>query len=382
VTERARELFDLQEAATAREIDDFARRHVLVVERDFVRCKVPLFAEWLVAHGPAAIGASSPEAAEQGVESPSVAEQEEAAEARDEASVTGGGPSGVRYGDVAPVVERWGSFLGDVISPERALSWLRQFDGEDQWLMLPILSGLNYFDEAWARERSRVAHRSIRAGTQQQFERARGTEPLRSQAFVVSYFGGDGKSGALLARYYAEENRIHRGRNVFGADRLPSRMPNLSDIQKVIFVDDFVGTGSALEAALEEFERESGDWLRQLDTETHLVVLVGFERGVARVARALERLNLPMKLQVSRELSDQRDRVFSPRSRFFDSGEQREAALRVAEAVGRRLEPRAPLGFGDLQAAVVFDWACPNNTLPMLRKRKGDEWIPLFERSL
>jgi hypothetical protein len=59
----------------------------------------------------------------------------------------------------------------------------------------------------------------------------------------------------------------------------------------------------------------------------------------------------------------------------------RENARSVVQRIGKRLEQRTPLGYGDLQAAVVFDWACPNNTLPILRKR-GTDWVPLFERAL
>ena len=78
---------------------------------------------------------------------------------------------------------------------------------------------------------------------------------------------------------------------------------------------------------------------------------------------------------------EERDRVFGSKSRFYSSDAEREAARELAHDVGSMLEPRTPLGFGGLELAVAFDWACPNDTLPILRRRSAD-WIPLFERAL
>jgi hypothetical protein len=247
--------------------------------------------------------------------------------------------------------------------------------------MLPVLAGLSYFDEAWARGKLRSAHRSIRAGTHEVFEKAKGDEPTRSQAFAVTYLGGDGKSGARVARLYAEENNINRARNVFGADRLEVRARSLDQLQAIVFVDDFIGTGATLEAEFDAFDRDHGDWLRALDVPTYLVVLVAFRKGRERVEQSIDRLGLRIKLHLGEELADDRDRCFGAKSRFYPDEVDREAARSVAERFGARLEPRTPLGYGDLQAAVVFDWACPNNSLPILRKR-GADWVPLFERAL
>ena len=248
--------------------------------------------------------------------------------------------------------------------------------------MLPILEGLAYIDEAWARERLRVAHRSVRAGTEQRFGEAKGTEPTRSQAFVVSFFGGDGKSGSLIARLYAEENRINRSTNVFAADRLEPRLRRLEGIQKIIFVDDFVGTGSGLEGELEAFAAEQGEWFRSLQLEGHIVVLVAFERGVERIRRYLSDLNYRWTSRSCGSYRMTETAAFGPSSRVYPNTDDRERARSLAEEIGRRLEPRTPLGFGDLQALVVFDWACPNNTLPILRRSKENNWSALFERAL
>jgi hypothetical protein len=381
VVSRTQSALGMNAQAASDDLESLIARRVLAADGDVVTCKVPLFGMWLRRHGRGDISVTYTDAAE--IEDYLAGERAAVEPPPLSAPVPHEpAPSPVRYGEVERIVSKWGTFNGSRISPEAALSWLRQFsDASEERLMLPILAGLTYFDEAWAREKVRVAHRSVRAGTRQVFEAAKGDEPTRSQAFAVTYLGGDGKSGARVARLYAEENNIHRARNVFGADRLEVRARSLDQLQGIVFVDDFIGTGSNLESDLEAFDRDHGDWLRVLDVPMFLVVLVAYRRGVQRVQRAIDRLGLPMKLHVAEELSDDRDRCFGPKSRFYPDEVDRENARSVVQRIGKRLEQRTPLGYGDLQAAVVFDWACPNNTLPILRKR-GTDWVPLFERAL
>jgi hypothetical protein len=382
VVSRAHSALGLNRREASDELDSLVDRHVLIASEDVVTCKVPLFARWLRSHGRGDISLTYTDAAE--IEA-YIAQQRAATEHATRAEVVDvedrAQVAPVRYGELDQVVSRWGAFNGSRISVEQSLQWIRQFREADQRLMLPILTGLSYFDEAWAREKLRVAHRSVRAGTREVFGAAKGDEPTRSQAFIVTYLGGDGKSGSTVARLYAEENHIHRGRNVFGGDRLEGRARSLEQLQRVVFVDDFVGTGASLENELEDFEREHGEWLRSLELETYLVVLAAFRRGAERVHQVIDRLRLPIRLHVGQELTDEQDRCFGTESRFYSNDVEREQARLLAYQIGSRLEPRTPLGFGDLQAAVVFDWACPNNSLPILRTR-GADWIPLFERKL
>lgn len=52
----------------------------------------------------------------------------------------------------------------------------------------------------------------------------------------------------------------------------------------------------------------------------------------------------------------------------------------VAHAHGSRIVRKNALGFGDLQAAIVFPDTIPNNCLPILWGSSAD-WRPLFERT-
>jgi hypothetical protein len=73
------------------------------------------------------------------------------------------------------------------------------------------------------------------------------------------------------------------------------------------------------------------------------------------------------------------DRCFHPTSRFFSSEEDRVAAEAVALRAGQELDKKQPMGYGNAQAAIVFEGRCPNNSLPILWAERGG-WKPLFPR--
>jgi hypothetical protein len=73
------------------------------------------------------------------------------------------------------------------------------------------------------------------------------------------------------------------------------------------------------------------------------------------------------------------DRCFHESASIFETADDRLVARRLVEELARRFGSKEPLGTGDLEALVVFEHNCPNNTLPLLW-RKSNEWTPLFER--
>ena len=111
-----------------------------------------------------------------------------------------------------------------------------------------------------------------------------------------------------------------------------------------------------------------------------MAAVAGFEDGVEAV-RAGVRLECHV---VAGSTLRREDRAFDPGAGIFESAQDRVAAERLCEAIGRRLEPRQPLGFGGCQALVTFAHRCPNNTLPVFYKSgaeyNGQEWYALFPR--
>ncbi len=114
------------------------------------------------------------------------------------------------------------------------------------------------------------------------------------------------------------------------------------------------------------------------DSAVYLLAIAGFDQGKAAVVRSLKRLGWGVHVHVAEPL-DERDRCFSEDSRIFPDAALRDEARSLAFERGERLEPKAPLGFGKSEAAVCFEFQCPNNTLPIVWKA-ADGWEPLFPR--
>ena len=81
------------------------------------------------------------------------------------------------------------------------------------------------------------------------------------------------------------------------------------------------------------------------------------------------------------ELLDETAQYFSDKSSVFTDISQRELAKQVALRVGKELVKKFPLGYGDIEMAVVFERGCPNNSLPILwAESTNPKWTPLFKR--
>lgn len=79
------------------------------------------------------------------------------------------------------------------------------------------------------------------------------------------------------------------------------------------------------------------------------------------------------------QLLSEADKLFSEEGTVFEEDDQRKLARKNATHFGAKLEPKHPLGYGNLDLAVVFERGCPNNSLPILWSDKGG-WKPLFPR--
>ena len=166
-------------------LDHLVRRGVLVQTGGQVRLRVPLFREWRLRGGEAAVGASF---------------SQEDREAR------------LGFGGVRPTSREVVDVVRDVVYGGRPLSedavraWLQQFgiikNRELAFLLLSRLVSVGYFDDAKIQANFRTAHRMIveefvsREGFSQKIERR------RTSNVFVSFLDSEGKSGpAVLYRY-------------------------------------------------------------------------------------------------------------------------------------------------------------------------------------
>ncbi|MYH49033.1 MAG: hypothetical protein F4020_02195 [Gammaproteobacteria bacterium] len=152
-------------------------------------------------------------------------------------------------------------------------------------------------------------------------------------------------------------------------------------VRRLIFVDDFCGTGSQAIA----LGRGTVRWLRAAATrsavsvEVWYLALFGTTTGLSRLrdATVFDRVATVSEL-------DDTYRVFEPESQLY--GEQgndlrQSDGEAMARHYGRRLHPTGPLGHGDCQLLLGFHHNVPDNTLPIFwAEQSQPPWRALFPR--
>jgi hypothetical protein len=351
--------FGIDETVLDQELADLSttRKIVKIVDGN-IEFMIPFFLRWLVASGINEIISISIDADA----SLRRSREEEAARIRPE--------------EILELTEKWqGLYKGRQISEDLIRMWLSQFgDTTRQRLVFIILKGLKFYTQMEVRNKVREAHSIVSRHLVHFIEDGK----LKRRDILVSYLDGPGKSGSRYAKLYADENNIYYD-NVIEMSRLGPYLKNRSnEIEAVVFMDDLIGTGKT---ASENFERMSQD--AQIiacrdKVKMFLLSICGLESGIAELERRIAKLPLQIEVHVCDHLDD-RDRVFSGSSKFFDDHQQRDEALALCREVGSTLEKNHPLGYGDSQLAVVFEDTTPNNSLPVLWKKKKS-WTALFPR--
>lgn len=191
---------------------------------------------------------------------------------------------------------------------------------------------------------------------------------------------GVGRSGAHFARLYADEVQIYVA-NVIEKSRLASTLRSQSNIQAVVFIDDFVGTGQSAIRNLKTLYFELEGVLQEKNIKIVFVSLVACLNGWTQLQTAVQKLSPKIDVHAC-EVLDESAKCFSEGSRMFKTAPERIFARETAIKYGGRLEKKWPLGYGNCEMAVVFEYGCPNNSLPILWKESPrQKWTPLFKRS-
>jgi hypothetical protein len=204
-------------------------------------------------------------------------------------------------------------------------------------------------------------------------------EPGRHRReFAVVYAEGDGKSASLMAKQYAHANTIHSS-CIQAVSRLSEYLRGNS-CERVVIVDDFVGTGATAVRRLSEHAAVIREAAQITGRPVVLGVACAFQEGQRHIDQWISDNDLLVTTAVGEMLAST-DRAFNEGAGIFESADDRLVAKRLFEDVARGLGSTEPLGTGEQEALVVFEHNCPNNTLPLLWK-KTEAWTPLFERLL
>jgi len=171
--------------------------------------------------------------------------------------------------EIIELPNKWGSYRGRVISEDLIRNWLDQFETvHEQRLMVTLLQNLKYYSDGFLRQKMSEIHSLIKRGLVQK------GDSLKRSEILVSYIDGAGKSGAHLARLYADEAKIYVA-NVVEQGKLKDILSNNPNIQTVLFLDDIVATGSQASANLAQVHSGIAELLADKRIKMVFVSLAG-----------------------------------------------------------------------------------------------------------
>ncbi len=360
IVDAARE-YELERSVCREELRSLVNRKLLRIEDGSYRATSRFFEDWLREFGSEKIRAEQPEMA-------SLKRYAEKEDARR-----------IRAHELVELTQPWPQFLYSTIGPEEVRAWLEQFgESDNQRLALALLQNLEFFPVRRVREAFIELHRLARRDTREDLTTRNQLKQRKRRDFVVAYMESDGKSASTMAQHYADANNISR--ECVTAVERASGLIEKHEVQRLVVVDDFIGTGRTACSRMQERSEGIRRAAEATGREVLLAVVCGFEEGVVRVQEEIDEIQLPMVLAVDTKL-DRSSSAFDESSPIFESSEDRLVARRLVEEFGREMGSDEPLGTGDLQALVVFEHNCPNNSLPVLWKSSATlPWTPLFPR--
>lgn len=283
----------------------------------------------------------------------------------------------IRSEEITKLTDGWTSYKGEKINEDRVRRWLSQFASvENQRAMFTVLEHLNFYSQIRVREKLQEIHDIVT----RDLGRSKSRRQVKRGDILISYLDGPGKSGAHLANLYADESRIYVG-NVVEKSELANRLIEPGEIKAIVFVDDFVGTGNSIVEYLTTLDPIVGERINERNIRTVFSCIVAYKQGWEKLEEFMDKLPFKLHLHAC-EFLDQTDQVFNEANSPYKDDSDRISAKQLAKRHGEQIERKWPLGFGNLELAVVFEHGCPNNSLPILwGESTGDfNWIPLFRR--
>lgn len=283
-------------------------------------------------------------------------------------------------------------------------AWLTNFEADlqhapsEQLHALYILSQFVYFADREVRELLKSLYRDyFRYPIIEQLRGAQNdtldaavleagfTAELLSTRFLG--VGNPAESGTHLLYYFRQENRLSKKRFASFPELFdgPLNNPNVGlldpNLARLVFIDDFCGTGSQAVmysrntvGLLRETARRSGRSL-------HISYLV-----LAACTEGLEHIRSNADFDVVDAVLplDDTFKALSPESRHFASSPgniDRQFARETAGKYGSQLAPNDPLGYKGSELLLGFHHNIPDNTLPIIWwDEDNPPWQPIFRR--
>jgi len=340
----------------------FVNRRILVEKDDSYYCNVRFFQDWLVNAGAQEIMTTF-------VDLDEVLRRRQMEE-----------ETYVRPQEIVELISRWGIYKGQRITEDRVRVWLNQFgDNLNQRLMFKVLEKVDFYTSGRIREKLKEAHGIVTRGSGIIWHIEPGKR--KRSDILVSYLDSPGKSGGgIYAKLYADENGIY-AENVVERNKLAQVLKERTDLQALVFIDDFIGTGGSAKDYFVKLSGECGQSLMDSGLKIYFIAMCGFQDRKTEIEATLSQLELPINVHICDPLDDSA-KCFSDNSIVFPDPIERGQARGIAYEHGAQIVRENYLGYGDCQTVVIFEYNCPNNNLPILWAESTDPpWYPLFKRT-
>ena len=271
-------------------------------------------------------------------------------------------------------------------------TWLENFKEDEKIHAMFLLSKFMYFDNETIRElMQRVYEDLYRRPIIYKIRRSK--ENTRDANIIEDEFkkhlartrflsiGNPSESSAHLLYFFRQENRLERDLFI-NAHQLYTHTAEgdlliaktvIGDIDRIVVLDDFCGSGS--QATI--FDKEFVVNLKKNKPaiEIDYFSLFAIEKGLNKIK------GLHYDIAEAVFVLDETYKCFSSDSRFFDVKEFdiKQNCRKLCNKYGRKLEPSNPLGYKNGQMLLGFHHNTPNNSLPIFWSERRS-WNPIFKR--
>ena len=282
--------------------------------------------------------------------------------------------------------------------------WLDNFTGQcmaeeiERQHALYLLSKFLYFGDTQVRELLRAMFRDlvrhplsvkVRAASSDKEDFKKIHEGFQKELDNTRFLGlgSPSESGSHILYPFRLINGISVDYFVNPTDLVtgPVTDPNTTwvfpDVNRLVFVDDFCGTGNQAAEMAEDYINPLRDIAIRstVDVEVWYLTLLATTTGLnkLRAHGVFDRVECVSEL-------DESYRVFGNESQIYANapdGIEKDDGLAIAAHYGATLDP-CPLGYANSQLLLGFHHNVPDNTLPIIWKQQQlPPWHPIFPRS-
>jgi hypothetical protein len=255
---------------------------------------------------------------------------------------------------VDAVTDRLGVYQPQSVDRARLLSWLRKFDPDDYDLAFRSLESVDFYPLPRLQPVLRSLYVDIRTTLHE--------DGFRPAQIVFVPAGDMAASGSEILNRFRNVNRLERTTVTFAAlQQIPEILYRAQTEERqmaVVFLDDFVGTGSQIV----DFWNKAVSSLIHPAQPMYCGVAVACPDGIQRIEKETPIRAIPSHL-------------LQPRHFLLTSNQFTVAEKDRLRHYCKQIRNLA-LGFGKLEVLFAFAHSIPNNSLAIFRGNKGQRGWP------